>query len=80
MPRSPTVGRGLHCNAAGSIGGSSLPQLHLVSIRVGCSSNMSTPTPTYGPGGSFTISCASRIAATPRECLDVVVRASECTK
>jgi hypothetical protein len=34
---------------------------------------------TYGPGGSFTISCSSRIAATPQDCLNVVVEASECT-
>ncbi|KAL2198546.1 hypothetical protein P885DRAFT_33320 [Corynascus similis CBS 632.67] len=35
------------------------------------------PTVTYGSGGSFTISCSSLIAATPTECLDVVVAASE---
>ncbi|KAK3902863.1 hypothetical protein C8A05DRAFT_43789 [Staphylotrichum tortipilum] len=37
------------------------------------------PTPTYGAGGSFAISCSSRIAAAPRDCLDVVVASSECT-
>ena len=36
------------------------------------------PTPTYGPGGIFTISCAARIAAAPRDCLGIVVAASEC--
>ncbi|KAL2158442.1 hypothetical protein VTH06DRAFT_4490 [Thermothelomyces fergusii] len=35
------------------------------------------PTITYGPGGSFSISCSSYIAATPKECLDVVTAASE---
>ncbi|KAK4031939.1 hypothetical protein C8A01DRAFT_51140 [Parachaetomium inaequale] len=34
-------------------------------------------TPTHGTGGSFTIRCSSRIAATPRDCLDVVVKSSE---
>ncbi|KAH6628402.1 hypothetical protein F5144DRAFT_307303 [Chaetomium tenue] len=35
------------------------------------------PTLSYGAGGSFTISCSARIAATPRACLDVIVKASE---
>ncbi|KAL2180981.1 uncharacterized protein P884DRAFT_296694 [Thermothelomyces heterothallicus CBS 202.75] len=35
------------------------------------------PTITYGFGGSFSVSCSSRIAATPKECLDVVTAASE---
>ncbi|AEO54736.1 hypothetical protein MYCTH_77895 [Thermothelomyces thermophilus ATCC 42464] len=35
------------------------------------------PTITYGSGGSFSVSCSSRIAATPKECLDVVTAASE---
>ncbi|KAH6854980.1 hypothetical protein B0I37DRAFT_363558 [Chaetomium sp. MPI-CAGE-AT-0009] len=38
------------------------------------------PTLSYGPGGSFTISCSSRIAATPRACLDVVIKSSEYPK
>jgi hypothetical protein len=37
------------------------------------------PTPTYGPGGgTFTVSCSTRIGATPRACLDVVITAAEC--
>ncbi|KAK3310862.1 uncharacterized protein B0T15DRAFT_52988 [Chaetomium strumarium] len=35
------------------------------------------PTPTYGPGGAFTISCSTRIGATPRACLDVLITAAE---
>ncbi|KAL2255744.1 hypothetical protein VTK26DRAFT_2781 [Humicola hyalothermophila] len=35
------------------------------------------PTPTFGPGGSFAVSCSARIAAPPKSCLDVIVNASE---
>ncbi|KAK4157011.1 hypothetical protein C8A00DRAFT_12132 [Chaetomidium leptoderma] len=35
------------------------------------------PTPTYDGGGSFTISCSSRIAATPQDCLAVVTKSSD---
>ncbi|KAK3298494.1 uncharacterized protein B0H64DRAFT_76521 [Chaetomium fimeti] len=38
------------------------------------------PTLSYGSGGSFTISCSARIAATPRACLDVIVKSSEYPK
>ncbi|KAK4192534.1 hypothetical protein QBC35DRAFT_424186 [Podospora australis] len=37
------------------------------------------PTPTYGPGGTFTIACSSRINASPETCLGVVLDASNCT-
>ncbi|GAB1311708.1 Coenzyme Q-binding protein COQ10 START domain-containing protein (Fragment) [Madurella fahalii] len=33
------------------------------------------PTPTYGPGGSFSVTCSARIAATPKACLDVMLDA-----
>ncbi|AEO65263.1 uncharacterized protein THITE_26762, partial [Thermothielavioides terrestris NRRL 8126] len=38
------------------------------------------PTPSHGPGGTFSITCAARIAATPDACLDVIVSASEYPK
>ncbi|KAL2015410.1 hypothetical protein VTK56DRAFT_5521 [Thermocarpiscus australiensis] len=35
------------------------------------------PTPTHGPGGSFSVVCRAHIAATPRACLDAVLNAPE---
>ncbi|KAK3392959.1 hypothetical protein B0H63DRAFT_5442 [Podospora didyma] len=35
------------------------------------------PTPSHGPGGNFTISYSTRIAASPRICLDTVLKASD---
>jgi hypothetical protein len=34
------------------------------------------PTPTHGPGGSFTVACGTRIAATPATCLAVILDAA----
>ncbi|KXX74555.1 hypothetical protein MMYC01_208876 [Madurella mycetomatis] len=36
------------------------------------------PTPTYGPGGCFSVTCSARIAATPKACLDVILDAPGC--
>ncbi|KAK4124825.1 hypothetical protein N657DRAFT_670712 [Parathielavia appendiculata] len=35
------------------------------------------PTPSYGEGGTFSIQCSSRIAATPRDCLDVIINTTD---
>ncbi|KAK4237374.1 hypothetical protein C8A03DRAFT_44753 [Achaetomium macrosporum] len=40
-------------------------------------SGVPVPTPTYGSGGTFTISCLTHIAATPRACFDVVITAAD---
>ncbi|KAK0633156.1 hypothetical protein B0T14DRAFT_506003 [Immersiella caudata] len=38
------------------------------------------PTPSHGPGGTFTIACSTRLPASPTTCLSVVLNAPEYSK